>query len=322
MRPHFSHRVAAAFTVACTALLIAGCGNSGQASSSQAKTQPSGSSTPSAAAPDTSTGRGPWLLALSSAGGADAEKATTTYITFDPSTGRARAHKMRSVSTPNTNTDEAPLLVSANRRWAIPDTGVSRQEERSGQLTVYSLGSQQKKVVDIRQRTGDSSLRAWGWAFDPQQAESLRVVDSKNRVWSVNVTGGKAVKTGTLAKGPWVFNDGFNHNTGQPYVESITNDDTNPPGNGEGDHSPVTREGGTVLGSDSAGFAALPKSPCRLGAAFVASDGTTWMFCADSATVRTFYLPKGSGRWSSYGQPSNAVAPIAAGFLFALPPPA
>ncbi len=319
MGQHFSRRAAAIGTVTCAALFLAGCGDTGKSSSSS-KAEPTAPASSAAATADTTLGQGPWLLALSSAGGADAEKATTTYLHFDPSTGVAKVRKMPSVNTPNADTGEAPLLVSANRRWAIPDTGVSRDEERSGQLTVYSLGSQQKKVIDIRQRTGDDSLHAWGWAFDPEQAEALRVVDSHNRVWAVNVSGGKAVKTGTLAKGEWVFNDGFNLNTGEPYVESITDETTNPPGNGEADTSPVTRDGGTVMGSDSKGLAALPKSPCRLGAAFEASDGTTWIFCADSAKIRTFYLPKGSEQWTAYGKPSNPAAPIAAGFLFALPP--
>ena len=282
---------------------------------------PSGSgATSSPASADTSLGQGRWLLSLSSAGGADAEKATTTYISYDPSTGQAHARKMPSVSTPNADTPDAPLLVSADRHWAVPDTGISRAETGSGKLTVYSTTSSATKVIDIRKRTGDSSLKALGWAFDPQQAEMLRVVDSHNRVWTVNVTGGKAVQGTTLTKGPWVFADGFNRNTGQPYVESITTDETKPAGNGKADTSPVTRDGGTVLSSGSTGLTALPASPCRLATAFTTADGTSWTFCADSATVRTYVLAKGSQHWSSFGKPSSSVAPEAAGFGFALPP--
>ena len=72
-------------------------------------------------------------------------------------------------------------------------------------------------------------------------------------MWAVNVAGGKATQEGTLAKGPWVFTNGFNHNTGEPYMESIDSDETNPAGNGPADTSPVTRDGGTVLANDVRG---------------------------------------------------------------------
>ena len=48
-----------------------------------------------------------------------------------------------------------------------------------------------------------------------------------------------------------MFNNGFNHNTGEPYMESIDSDETNPAGNGAADTSPITRDGGTVLANDA-----------------------------------------------------------------------
>lgn len=320
MRDSFTRHAAVA-AAACAALALAGCGSEDPAPKPDA--QSSGSPSPSASEPataDTELGQGQWLLALSTAGGADAEKATTTYLSYDPSTGKASAREMPGVSTPNADTPDAALLVSADRSWAIPDTGISRSETGSGKLTVYSTTSKATKVLDLRTLTGDSSVKPVGWAFDPQQAAMLRVVDTRNRIWAVSVTGGKAVAAGTLTKGPWVFADGFNRNSGQPYVESITGDETRPAGNGKADTTPISRSGGTVLGSGSTGLAALPSSPCRLGAAFTAADGTSWEFCADSATIRTYVLAEGSKNWSSFGKPSTAVAPEAAGFGFALPP--
>lgn len=325
MRDSFA-RHAVVGTAACALLVLAGCGNEDPAPKSDPTPSASRSASPSAApsdpaaAADTTLGQGRWLLALSSAGGADAEKATTTYLTYDPSTGKATARTMPGVGAPNADTPDAALLVSADRRWAVPDTGISRSETASGRLTVYSTTSSATKVLDIRSLTGDSSLKALGWAFDPQQAGLLRVVDSRNRVWAVHLSGGKAVAAGTLTKGPWVFADGFNRNTGLPYVESITGDDTRPAGNGQADTTPISRSGGTVLESGSTGLAALPTSPCRLGAAFAAAGGTTWEFCADSARIRTYVLASGSQKWSPFGKPSSAVAPEAAAFGFALPP--
>ena len=129
-----------------------------------------------------------------------------------------------------------------------------------------------------------------------------------------------ATRAGTLPNGAWVFADGFNHNTGQPYVESITSDATLPAGNGVSDKTAVARDGGTVLASGSAVLTKLPKSPCRLGAAFTDTQGTTWTFCADSSSIKTYYLAKDGKQWKAYGKPSGAVAPIAAGFPLVLPP--
>lgn len=311
--------VAAAVTVL---LLASGCGDVKVSSDSSKDNGGSSSSSSQAPQPDvdTSVAEGNWLLGVQTAGGNDAEKSTTVYITYDPSTGQATTRKMPGVTAASASPDLAALLVSADRRWAIPDTEISRSEEKSGRLTVYSLTSDATKVIDIRRASGVDGLRAIGWAFDPERADTLRVVDTDNRVWAVNVAGGKATKEGTLAKGPWVFTNGFNHNTGKPYMESIDSDATNPPGNGPADKSPVTRDGGTVLANDSSALAALPHSPCRLGAGFTDANGVTWVFCADQPTLSTYYLPKDGKEWTAFGKPSSPVDPVAATFPLVLPP--
>lgn len=274
------------------------------------------------AKPDTSAGEGNWLLGVTTAGGADAEKSTTVYITYNPSTGQATAQKLPGVQGASATPEEAALLVSADRKWAIPDTGTSETEVKSGRLKVYSLANGTAKVVDIRDRTGKDDVHPVGWAFDPERPATLRVVDTKNRVWVVNVAGGEATSEPSLAKGPWIFTNGFNTNTGEPWVESIESDETKPAGNGVADTSPVTRDGGTLLPSGSSALADLPASPCRLSAAYTDGAGVTWAFCADAPAVKTYYLPKDGKQWTAYGKPSAPVAPAAAGFPLALPPPA
>ncbi len=269
---------------------------------------------------DTSAGEGDWLLGVTSAGGADGETSTTVYITFNPSTGEATAEDLPGVQAASSTAEQAALLVSSNRLWAIPDTQISSAEEKSGKLKVYSLTDGSPKVVDIRERTGTDDVRAIGWAFDPARADTLRVVDTRNRVWGLNVAGGKATLETTLPTGPWTFLNGFNRNTGEPFLESIDSDETNPPGNGPADTSAVTRSGGTVLAAGSPGLSALPASPCRLGAGFTDDTGLTWAFCADQPALTTYYLPAGGEEWTAYGKPSAAVAPVAAGFPLVLPP--
>lgn len=278
--------------------------------------------TPSAAAAevDTSAGEGNWLLGLSTAGGVDGETSTAVYVSYNPATGQATPHRLPGVQAASTTPEQAALLVSSNRLWAIPDTQIEKAEENSGRLKLYSLTDGTAKVIDIRERTGLDDIDAVGWAFDPARADTLRVVDTKNRVWALNVAGGRAGQESTLPKGPWVFLNGFNHNTGEPYVESIDSDVTNPPGNGPADTSAVTRNGGTVLPAGSTGFSGLPASPCRLGAGFIDDAGVTWAFCADQPTLTTYYLPEDGKAWTAYGKPSAAVAPIAAGFPLVLPP--
>ncbi len=316
-------RSAAPVAAAVTALLLtAACGDV-KVTSDSAKGDSDKDSTASpdpSASVDTSAAAGDWLLGLQTAGGNDAEKSTTVYITYNPSTGQAKARSMPGVTAASAASDVAPLLVSADRKWAIPDTGISDHEENTGLLIVYSLTSDTTRVIDMRQATGDNGVRPIGWAFDPERADTLRVVDTANRVWVVNVAGGKATQEGTLAKGPWVFTNGFNHNTGEPYMESIDSDATNPAGNGPADTSPVTRDDGTVLADDSDALTKLPASPCRLGAAFVDANGVTWTFCADKPTLSTYYLAKDGTKWTAYGKPSSPVAPEAAAFPLVLPP--
>jgi hypothetical protein len=316
-------RSAAPFTAVVTALLLTSSCGSVKVTSDSPKGGSDKDSTASAAPNadvDTSSANGNWLLGLQTAGGEDAEKSTTVYVTYNPSTGQATKRAMPGVTAASASPALAALLVSADRTWAIPDTEISDHEENTGQLTVYSLTSDTTKVIDIRRASGENDLRAIGWAFDPERADTLRVVDTANRVWAVNVAGGKATKEGTLAKGPWVFTNGFNHNTGEPYMESIDSDATKPAGNGPADTSPITRDGGTVLANDSQALTKLPASPCRLGAGFTDANRVTWTFCADSPTLSTYYLPKDGTKWTAFGKPSNPIAPEAAAFPLVLPP--
>jgi hypothetical protein len=323
-RTHRSTGTLLGAAVAALALLgAAGCGDvevtpkSSPTADSSADESPSAS--PSAKA-DTSLGEGRWLLGMSAAGGADGETSTMTYVSYDPSTGEATATELPGVKGASASAEQGVLLVSADRAWAVPDTSISRAEGRSGKLKVYSLANGSPKVVDIKARTGKSDVVAIGWAFDPERADTLRVVDTKNRVWSVAVPGGKARAEASLPRGPWVFTNGFNRNTGQPYVESIDSDRTKPAGNGPSDTSAITRSGGTVLPSGTPGLEKLPPSPCRQAAGFTEGSGTTWVFCADAPSVKAYYLPKDAQEWTAFGKPSSDVAPTAAGVPVVLPP--
>ena len=314
-------RASLAALAAVGAVVLAGCGSVEVKSdgSSTTSDSPSASPSPTAAAVDTTQAAGNWLLGMTTAGGADGEASTTTYVTYDPSTGAASKVELPSVRTPSVAPEEQSLLVSADRRWAIPDTLVPRALEKSGKLEVFSLDGSSNAIIDINQRAG-TPVGAIGWAFDPTKPDTLRVVDTKNRVWVTSVAGTKATRAGSIAHGQWVFTNGFNRNTGQPYVTSVTSEKSNPAGNGAEDTSPIMRDGGTLLPSGSQALEKLPASPCRLGAAWVGADGTTWEFCADQPSVSAYYLAKDGQQWTAFGKPSAPVAPVSAGFPVVLPP--
>ncbi|MEO5652218.1 MAG: hypothetical protein ABIN79_00775 [Marmoricola sp.] len=296
-------------------LLTSACGSDGATAA-----QPRPDESPSAASADTSLGEGAWLLGITSAGGADGETTITSYVTLNPSTGEASTRQIPGVNAASSTPREAALLVSSDRAWAISDTSIPTTQTKSGQLTVYSLADDTTETIDMAARTGESGVEPIAWAFDPESTDTLRVVDATNRVWAVAVSGGKATAEAPLPGGAWVFTDGFDPNTGEPWVESIDSDATMPAGQGPSDTRPVTRLGGTVLPAESPALSSLPPGPCRLGAGFTDSSGLTWTFCADQASVSTHYLPDGAATWVDYGKPSSPVAPIASGFALVLPP--
>ena len=294
--------------VVATLLVVAGCGDL-EVKSKADDRQGTEHAQPRRRTPAPVRATGSWASARPAAPTARPTSPPTSPTT--PRPGRPRPGSSRASRPRPPRPTQAALLVSADRNWAIPDTGISRAEERSGKLKVYSLTDGTTKVVDIRDRAGKDDVRPIGWAFDPERADTLRVVDTKNRVWVVNVAGGKATQEGSLPKGPWVFTNGFNPNTGKPWVESITDDRTKPAGNGVAFKSPVTREGGTVLANGSEGLSELPASPCRLGAAYTDDDGVTWAFCADQPTLRPTTCPRTarSGRRTASRAPRSRRSP-------------
>ena len=168
---------------------------------------------------DTSAAEGDWLLGMQTAGGADAETSATAYVTYNPvdRTG-ARPQDARGQGRQRRRREQAALLVSADRRWAIPDTEIPRAEENSGELKVYSLTS-------TAPRSSTSARAPATTASRPSAGPSTRSVPTRcasstptNRVWAVKRLRRQGHRGEPLPKGPWVFTNGFNRNTGEPYV--------------------------------------------------------------------------------------------------------
>lgn len=289
---------------------LTGCGDDGAA-------RPSAPTTTAVSAPS-----GDWLLRFTTAGGADGERIGAVYVRYDPTTGEAAARRLPPVNAEDAGPDEEALLVSADHTRAIPDTGVPKSQASTGRLVIYSLSSDATETLDIHAATGKPALRAVGWAFDPVAADVLRVVDADGGVWKVDLTAKTAIQEGTLpSRDGWIFGNGFDKNTGEPYIESIDSDQTEPAGNGDSDTRPLQRQAGTLFRYDGEDLDGLPKPPCDFAGGFRFDDGRAWLFCADTPSITAYQLAEGGASWKQYGAPSSDVVPAGAVELtFALPP--
>jgi hypothetical protein len=297
---------------ALVALGLGGCGN-------LVADSPSDSATPDGSA---SAADGEWLLRFTTAGGSDGEKMRAVYVRYSPSTGAAASRTLPPVTASDAGADVEALLVSADHSRAITDTAVPKAQARTGKLVLYSVYSDETETLDIRAATGRPGLRAVAWAFDPTDADVLRVVDTDRAVWKVDLGTSTATQESTLpTREGWIFANGFDRNTGTPYIESIDSDETEPAGNGDSDTRPVERQGGTPIRYDGDTLAGLPQPPCEFAGGFRFDDGAAWLFCADTASITAYRLAEGGGSWQQEGTPSTEVVPdTAVELAFALPP--
>jgi hypothetical protein len=265
---------------------------------------------------------GDWLLVFTTATGADAERSGAVYVSYNPTTGAATARSVPGTTAADASQDEQVLLVSADHAWAIPDTGVPKAQARSGRLVLYSVTSDATETLDIRSVTGDAHLLAVAWAFDPSAADVLRVVDSAGDVWKVDLVARSATREDRLPqRSGWIFGNGFDKLTGEPYIESIDSDQTDPAGNGDSDGRPVQRQGGTLIRYDGDALDGLPKPPCGFAGGFQFDDGMAWLFCADTPSIAAYQGARGGVSWHRFGTPSAKIVPgVAVELAFALPP--
>lgn len=305
-------RLAAGLLAAVLTVVATGCGDDKGGAPAAADT--SGSSTPAV--------QGDWLLRFVTAEGADGERERSVYVRYNPTTGAAEARSLPPVTASDSRQDEQVLLVSADHRWAIPDAAIPKSERASARLVLYSVTDDTTQTVDLRALAGQSGLRPVAWAFDPTVAGTLRVVDTDRTVWKVDYLGHTATKEGQLPKrSGWIFGNGFDKATGEPYIESIDSDETEPAGNGDADTRPIERQGGTLLRYDGETLAGLPKPPCGFAGGFQFDDGGAWLFCADTPSIAAYRADKGGAKWEAFGTPSPKIVPaVAADLSFVLPP--
>jgi hypothetical protein len=292
------------------ALVAAGCG-------SAATPEPAGRTT----RPPVDLASGSWLLRFTTETGSEGEGVGGVYVTLVPATGRATVRKVPSLSNPDTYSDAAAVLVSADHTSAVLDSRVPVALGRRGVLRVYDTAAPRDHLVDVRALTGRSDVVPVAAAFDPARPRVLRVVDTRRRVWALDLAAGTGAREGSLPSHPgWIYANGFDKNTGLPYLEARTTEATLPAGNGADDVRAVRRQGGEMIDEDVE-HSDEPALPCGFASAFRTSAGETWLFCADTPRITTYRLPAGATAWKQVGTPTAAVLPGSASELPVVLPP-
>lgn len=297
---------------------VAGCGN---VDSSENPTGAAGGS--SAEKPDATWSDGQWLLRFNTAGGKEGETAQAVYVRFTPSSGATTVRKLPGLISRDTYSDSQALMISADHQYALLDSRVKAADRKQGRLTLYPIDTNGTVKVDVRGWSKAADLTPVAAAFDPAEAGLLRVVDNKLRVWLVNLTEKSAEQDGELPRrgGGWIYANGFDKNTGVPYIESINTAKTVPPGNGDDDVRPVDRRGGVVRPFDGPEIPGEPPLPCGFAGGFNLNDGTGWIFCADTPKISAYRLAPNGDAWEKVGVASKAVVPVTAEELPVVLPP-
>lgn len=308
-------KVAAAL-VTVAGLVLAGCGDGDE------KVTAGGSAESSSPAPDGSWADQPWLLGFNTAGGAEGETVRAVYVRFTPSTGATTVRELPGLTTRDTYADGQALLVSADLRYALLDSRVTAADRRAGRITLYPLEGTGTVRLEVRAWSKAAGMQPVAAAFDPADGGVLRVVDSLRRVWRVDLVARTAVDAGDLpTRVGWIYANGFDKNTGLPYIEATDSTDTLPPGNGDDDTRPLERRGGVIHLTQGEEPSGTPALPCGFAGGFTVTDGTAWLFCADTPKIAAYRLQKGSDAWERVGVDSKPVVPATAEELPVVLPP-
>lgn len=291
--------------VAVLSISAAGCG------SDDPSARPGASTAPTAVALDASWADEPWLLGFNTEGGAEGETVHAVYIRFTPSTGATTVRELPGLTTRDTYSEDQALMVSADEQYALLDSRVTAADGRRGGVTLYPIDRNETVAIDVRGWSKAADLVPVGVAFDPVEGSVLRVVDNLRRVWRVDLAARTAVPDGDLpSHAGWFFANGFDKNTGLPYIEAPDSSETLPAGNGDDDVRPVERRDGTIRSADGVEVAAgVPALPCGFSGGFLTGDGTYWLFCADTPRLSAYRLPAGGTAWEKIGTESKAVVP-------------
>ena len=286
---------------------LAGCGSD---SPDNASGTPRGDATTETTTPTSGEGEPfatdkAWVARFETGG--DEVSDGVAYVRFDPASGTTHVTE---ITGPPLDFEPNPyLLVDAGRTVAVRANAASIKEERTGTTKLYSLDGGKPRAVDLRAVTGDDTLHPIGWAFDPEQAGLLRVLDRSGRLfeWGVDEETATEVDAVEVDKGFQLA----------PYFDSA-------------DGMPLLRDKGTYEVEKGGAYAAggaepakTDRSPCAEGTTLASTvrdgSGTTWSGCQTGDKVVLFQQPEGESAWQDAGASAADVPKGTMTFTWVLP---
>lgn len=163
---------------------LAGCGDQASDGPDDAAGSPRGDATTGATTPTSGGGEPfaadrPWVARFET--GDDEVADAVAYVRFDPASG---ATDVTEIPGPPMDFEPNPyLVVDAGRTLAVRANAASMKEERTGAMRLYALDGGDARSIDLREITGVDDLHPIGWAFDPEEAGLLRILDRSGRLF-------------------------------------------------------------------------------------------------------------------------------------------
>ena len=268
-------------------LVLAGCGQESDTTSSSAPDEQDGSPSATSEAPAFAADQA-WVARFE-IGGGDEVANGVAYVRFNPTTGATQVTK---ITGPPLDYEPNPyLLVDAGRTLAVRANAASLREEDNGTMRLYRIDGGKARAVDLRKLTGVATLHPIGWAFDPTQAGLLRVLDRSGRLFEYDVTAGTVTEAEKVAveKG-FELAPMFDSATGMPLLR---NKDTWEYQKG----GAYTAGGVKVVETDRGSCPAAT----TLAGTIADPGGTAYGACLVGRTIKLSQQAEGAADWSKLG---------------------
>ena len=181
---------------------LAACGDQGSDSPDDAAGTPRDESTTAATTPTSGGGEPfatdkPWVARFETGGDEVADG--VAYVRFDPSSGTTDVTEI--TGPPCAFTPNPYLLVDAGRTVAVRANAASIKEERTGTTRSTPSTAARNAPIDLREVTGVDALHPIGWAFDPDEAGLLRILDRSGRLFEWQVADDRATELDAVEAG-------------------------------------------------------------------------------------------------------------------------
>ena len=271
---------------------LAACGDQGSDSPDDAAGTPRGEATTAATTPTSGGGEPfatdkPWVARFETGGDEVADG--VAYVRFDPASGATDVTEI--TGPPDAFTPNPYLLVDAGRTVAVRANAASIKEERTGTTTLYALDGGKARPIDLREVTGVDGLHPIGWAFDPEEAGLLRILDRSGRLFEWQVADDRATELDAVEAGKgFALAPYFDSADGMPLLRDKRTYE-------------IEKGGAYAAGGATAVKTDLSACPGRTTLARTVRDGsgTSWTGCQVGDKVLLLQRADGESGWTDAG---------------------